>query len=97
MLRDFIKRLARMIGLGPTSELGRPSDFGTGHEGRDRGEQYLRRPRAHGEAQPREGNHPERPSMPMLGDPDDYQSPGGEVPMPPRRPPPPFRDDKGSE
>jgi hypothetical protein len=97
-LKALIARLGRMIGLGPTSELARPSEFGTGHTGDDRGERYLRRPRAHGtsEQQPqRPGRH--HPDMPTVEpDPLDFQSPGGEVPMPKRRPPRPFRS-KGDE
>jgi len=95
-LKALIARLARMIGLGPTSELARPSDYGTGHEGTDRGTKYVRRPRAHGEAQQREGDYPERPSMPTIGDAADFQSPGGDQPVPKRRPPRPFRDTEGS-
>ncbi len=65
-----------MIGLGPSSELARPSTFGTGRTGDDRGEQYVRKPRASGQAQPGRST-PGRPDMPTAGPPvDDYQPPG---------------------
>jgi hypothetical protein len=90
-VKQLIARLGRMIGLGPTSELARPSQFGTGHTGTDRGGEYLRRPRASGQSQQLPDETAGRPSMPTTGPPvDDFQSPGGDQPVPKRRTPPLF-------
>jgi hypothetical protein len=76
-MKRIIHKVFAWLGMGNESEIGRPSDHGTG-DGTDRGEQYVRRPRASGVSK-QERQRPGLPheSAPGAPSPQDFQ-PGGD-------------------